>query len=317
VSKPTRILFVTDLHGSERAFMKFVNGISIYKANVAIIGGDLTGKLMIAVTKGPDGVYSLRFLDQDFVAASEEELNQILKRIRDSGYYPVMTSAAEKAKLDSNADYADETFQKLMKERLNSWIRILEERLKGLGVKVYMTGGNDDHFYVDDVLDASSLVVNAEGKVITIDDNHEMISTGYGNITPWKCPRDIPEEQLQTKMVTMADQVKDMSKCVFNIHVPPIGTTLDECPKLDTTVYPPRPILGQMTQGGSTAVRSVIEKYQPLVSLHGHIHESRGAEKLGKTMCLNPGSEYSEGILRGVLVNIEDSKLKSFQFVSG
>jgi len=166
-------------------------------------------------------------------------------------------------------------------------------------------------------LDSSSLVVNAEGRVITIDDSHEMISTGYGNMTPWKCPRDIPEEQLEAKMVAMAQNVKDPSNCVYNIHVPPIATLLDECPKLDTSVYPPRPLLGQMTQGGSTAVRKVIEKYQPLVSLHGHIHESRASDKLGKTICLNPGSEYSEGILRGVIVNLEDHKLKSFQFVSG
>jgi Icc-related predicted phosphoesterase len=317
LGKLTRILFVTDLHGSERSFMKFVNAIKIYKANVAIIGGDLTGKLMIAVTEDSNGGFHLRFLDQDYTPSSEAELNGLLKRIRDSGYYYIITSGEEKAKLDGDPEYADRVFQRLMQERLVSWIRILEERLKGQGIKVYMTGGNDDQFYVDEVLDSSSLVVNAEGRVIMIDDDHEMISTGYGNITPWKCPRDIPEEKLEAKIVDMADQVKNISKCVFNIHVPPIGTLLDECPKLDTSVFPPRPILGQMTQGGSTAVRKTIEKYQPLVGLHGHIHESRGADKLGKTVCLNPGSEYSEGILRSVLVNIEDNKLKSYQFVSG
>jgi Icc-related predicted phosphoesterase len=315
--RQTRIFFVTDLHGSERAFNKFVNAISIYKANVAIIGGDLTGKLMIAITKTPDGKFSMRFLDQNHVASSESELAELQKRIRDSGYYSIIVSDEEKNKIDTNQKYADEIFSKLMQERLVSWIRILEQKLASAGVKVYMTGGNDDQFYVDEVLDSSSLVVNAEGRVITIDDSHEMISTGYGNITPWKCPRDIPEDQLEAKIVAMSENVKDTANCVYNIHVPPISTLLDECPKLDTTVYPPRPILGQMTQGGSTAVRKVIQKYQPLVSLHGHIHESRGADKLGKTVCLNPGSEYSEGILRGVLVNLEDHKLKSYQFVSG
>jgi Icc-related predicted phosphoesterase len=315
--RQTRIFFVTDLHGSERAFNKFVNAIGIYKANVAIIGGDLTGKLMIAITKNSEGKYFIRFLDQSYVASSEAELAEIQKRIRDSGYYPVIVSDEEKAKIDTNSAYADEVFARLMQERLVSWIRTLEAKLKDAGVKVYMTGGNDDQFYVDNVLDSSSLVVNAEGRVITIDDSHEMISTGYGNMTPWKCPRDIPEDQLEAKMVAMAQNVKDPANCVYNIHVPPVATLLDECPKLDTMVYPPRPILGQMTQGGSTAVRKVIEKYQPLVSLHGHIHESRAADKLGKTVCLNPGSEYSEGILRGVIVNLEDHKMKSYQFVSG
>lgn len=315
--KQTRIFFVTDLHGSQRAFAKFVNGITIYKANVAIIGGDLTGKVMIAVTKTNNGMYSMTYLDQHFLLRSEEELAERVKRVKDLGYYPIIVSEEEKYKIDSDAKFADETFSRLMQERLVSWIRTMEEKLSSTGVKVYMTGGNDDQFYVDDVLESSSLVVNAEGRVIPIDDNHEMISTGYGNITPWKCPRDIPEDELEGKIVAMASKVQDLSNCVFNIHVPPIGTLLDECPKLDTSVYPPRPILGQMTQGGSTAVRKTIEKYQPLMSLHGHIHESRGADKLGKTVCLNPGSEYSEGILRGVLVNLEDHKMKSFQFVTG
>ncbi|RLG63511.1 hypothetical protein DRO02_06455 [archaeon] len=68
-----------------------------------------------------------------------------------------------------------------------------------------------------------------------------------------------------------------------------------------------------MTHAGSKSVRYVIEKYQPLVSLHGHIHESFGFCKIGRTYCVNPGSEYAEGILRAFLVEIDGKKVKRLQ----
>ena len=72
-----------------------------------------------------------------------------------------------------------------------------------------------------------------------------------------------------------------------------------------------------MGPGGSSAVRSAIEKHQPLLGLHGHIHESKGFVKIGRTFCVNPGSEYGEGILRGVIIDLEDGKVKNFLLTQG
>ncbi len=66
-------------------------------------------------------------------------------------------------------------------------------------------------------------------------------------------------------------------------------------------VPPPR----KRERFGSKAVRETIKKYQPEVGLHGHIHESRGAQKIGRTMCLNPGSDYSADLLRGAIVDFD------------
>jgi Icc-related predicted phosphoesterase len=68
---------------------------------------------------------------------------------------------------------------------------------------------------------------------------------------------------------------------------------------------------------GSTAVRNVIERHQPPLALHGHIHESRGEAKIGRTICLNPGSEYSDGVLRAVIVTLSETGVKGYQFMSG
>ena len=51
--------------------------------------------------------------------------------------------------------------------------------------------------------------------------------------------------------------------------------------------------------------------------IHGHIHESRGTFKLGKTLCINPGSEYTEGILRGSLIELRGGKVRSQQLTAG
>jgi Icc-related predicted phosphoesterase len=68
---------------------------------------------------------------------------------------------------------------------------------------------------------------------------------------------------------------------------------------------------------GSRAVRELVERHQPLLALHGHIHESKGITRIGKTTCVNPGSAYGEGVLDGAVVDIRDGKIRSCQLVSG
>ena len=73
----------------------------------------------------------------------------------------------------------------------------------------------------------------------------------------------------------------------------------------------------EMQPVGSTACRETIERYQPLLGLHGHLHESRGTFQLGRTLCINPGSEYSEGVLRGALIELEGGQVKNYQLTTG
>ena len=205
-----------------------------------------------------------------------------------------------------------------MIEQVRRWINIAEERLKGTGIKCYITPGNDDRFDIDQAFTESDYVINPEGKVVNIDKYHEMISTGFSNKTPWNTQREVTEEKLEEIIEEMASKVENMKNCIFNFHCPPYNTIIDVAPLLDETL---KPVVkgGQtiMVHVGSISVRKAIEKHQPLLGLHGHIHESRGVAKIGRTVCLNPGSEYTEGILRGVIVNLDKGKIKSYIFTSG
>ncbi len=155
-----------------------------------------------------------------------------------------------------------------------------------------------------------------EGRVVDVD-GWSMISTGWSNPTPWKTHREDTEEQLAERIEGIVREIPDPARAIFNLHCPPYKSGLDEAPAIDADLKllhggrALRPV-------GSTAVRQAIERHQPVLSLHGHIHESKGAIKIGKTLAINPGSAYEEGMLMGAIVQLDARKgVKSYQLVNG
>lgn len=313
-TKILRIYFATDVHGSEIVFRKFLRAADFYNADVLILGGDITGKQVVPITENPDGTYSVEWMQQNWKLQSQEELEKIRTRICDSGLYLYNMSPGE----DITDERAGRIFNQLISERLERFDELAEKYLRNSQVKCYITGGNDDPFIVEKILGHCDHFIWPEGKVVDIG-GYEMISTGYCNQTPWNTPRELKEEELRKKIETMVMELKDVQNSIWNIHVPPKDSGLDVCPKLDTSVYPPRPSVSETTSGGSQAVRELVEKHQPLIGLHGHIHESRGCVKMGKTLLINSGSEYGEGILRGAIINLarDKKRILSYQLVSG
>jgi Icc-related predicted phosphoesterase len=314
----TRIFFVTDVHGSDRCFRKFINAGKFYNASVLVLGGDITGKMIVPLVKQADGAYNCEFGGTQYTLKSQDQLNETIKTIKDSGFYPYTTTPEEFNELSAKPELVKALFKRLMRESIEGWMKLAEERLKGTGVSCYVSPGNDDFFEIDQALDSATYVINPEEKVVVVDGEHEMITLGYANHTPWNSPREVDEDVLQQKIDRMAVQVKDMRKTLFNLHVPPINTVIDQAPKLDANL---KPVISGgsivMISAGSTAVRSSIEKHQPLAGIHGHIHESRGVVKVGRTTCFNPGSEYNSGILKGLLLDIEKDQIKSYMLTSG
>jgi uncharacterized protein len=318
MSRRTTIFFATDIHGSERCFMKFINAAKFYQANVLILGGDITGKALVPIVRKSGGSYSASFLSQTATLQTEKELEDFEKQVRHAGAYPYRTTPEGMTALEGDRSLVDRLFTRLMVESVERWCEIADQRLRGSGVRCYIDAGNDDEPEIVAVLKHASYVEMPEGRVIAIDEEHEMISAGFANITPWHAPRDILDEDLGALIESMASKLRSPEKAVFNIHVPPYGTGLDIAPLLDESL---KPVIvgGDVTTGpvGSKAVRAAIERYQPLVTLHGHIHESRAVSKLGRTTSINPGSEYGDGILRAALVNLKGNKLQSYQLVTG
>ncbi len=321
--KLNRLFFATDIHGSERTYRKFINAGKFYEVNTLVMGGDISGKLMIPIIREGTGHYRATLQGTVQHITTEEELKQLQERLGLLGFYYKIMDEDEYKALSENPEAVNQLFHELARKRLTEWVDLAETRLKGTGIRCFVTGGNDDDPEVLEAIKGANResFIACEAQVVPIDEQHSMASVGFSNPTPWKTPREIPEEQLDEIIEGMCAQVKDFEHCIFNFHVPPLDSTLDLCPKLDWSTDPPTPITssGQIVfaGAGSPSVRKAIEKHQPMLGLHGHIHEAQGMVKIGRTTCVNPGSEYGEGILRGCLLTYADGKVEGFQMTSG
>jgi len=298
--------------------MKFLNAAKFYRADVLILGGDITGKMIVPIVEQSDGTFLAQFHGDQKVMKTRLESEELEKKIRSSGFYPYRTVPSEVEKLENEKGLRDDLFSKVMVENVGRWVSIAEQRLKGTDVKCYISPGNDDRFDIDSVLKSSTAILYPEGKVVLVDDDHEMITSAWTNYTPWHSPRETTEEHLAETFEGLAAKVERMDNCIFNLHCPPHDTPLDLAPEIDGTLKPvTKGGAINMIHVGSRAVRQVIEKYKPLLGLHGHIHESRGFTTIGRTLCVNPGSTYADGILLGALLNIEEKGVKSYLLTQG
>jgi uncharacterized protein len=314
----TRVFFCTDVHGSTVCFKKFINASSFYGADVLILGGDVTGKMVVPIARQTDGSYLTSFAGEEHRFSGEDEVRAFVKRTTNMGFYPKVMDEEEFRSIHASQDAQDALFSQLIRERLEEWIAYADEKLAGTGARVFAAPGNDDLFEVDELLEQSESIELLEMRVRRISDDHEIVTSGWSNKTPWNTEREATEEELADRLRGMLDQVQDMERCIFNLHVPPYDSKIDICPKLDDelrVVYSMgNPV---MAPAGSTAVRQAVERHQPLLGLHGHIHEGRGEAQIGRTLCLNPGSVYSEGVLNGVLLTLEDGRVRDHQFTQG
>ena len=311
----TRILFATDLHAGEQTYRKFLNSAAIYEADVLVLGGDLTGKVLAPIVRS-NGGFTASFVGNP-VAVGESGLDELEASFRKMGSYPVVVDPDEYERIRSDAEYRDALTERVMLDQVRAWLELAAERLGASGRPLFVTGGNDDPMSIEPIVESATYARNAESRVVMIDNRHPMISTGYGNQTPWACPRDTTEEELGIRIESVVALLDDVAPAIFNLHVPPYASSLDIAPRLDTRVSPPRAIPGETVPVGSHAVREAIERHQPMLALHGHIHESRGVVKIGRTTCVNPGSEYGEGVLRAAIIDVAEGEVLTAQLVTG
>src|SRR5215213_1085996 len=175
----------------------------------------------------------------------------------------------------------------------------------------------DDQFEVDEIISAARHVRLAEGKVVEFGE-FQMVSTGWANRTPWDTYREEDEDKLAERLRKMTSQVSALpERTIYNFHCPPYNSGIDDAPEITADMRPKD--AGRSTVPvGSTAVREVIEEGQPTLALHGHIHEARGNTRIGRTLCINPGSSYEQGQLLGAVVDLDGGKkVKRFVLTSG
>ena len=307
---------MTDIHGSEICWRKFLNAGPFYGADVVIVGGDVTGKAMVPIVER-GGHWEASLQDQLEVLQTEEDVRAFETRVMNRGYYPIRVSDEEYRHMQEDEDAVDKRFKEVMLEGTERWIAMADEKLKGKVHRVVVCPANDDMFEIDPILQSGHVVEFGGEEPLELE-GYQLLSYGWTNPTPWDTFRELPEEELGKRVDEIVAQVTDPGRTIFNFHAPPHGTGIDEAPALNADMSylaggrALRPV-------GSTSIKDAIQRVQPLLSLHGHIHESKGALRLGSTLVLNPGSSYEEGVLQGAIVTIDDKKrkVKSYQLVNG
>ena len=311
-----RIFFATDIHGSDVCWRKFLNAGAFHKADVLIMGGDMTGKAMVPITIG-SGSWRVTLQEQEHVLSTEDEVAGMEKRIRDRGYYPVRLTRDEVDAWSADPTLVDTRFKAEMLASVERWMALADERLAGKGTRCIVSPANDDIFEIDPIIDAAKLVALGESNLIDLD-GFSLVSTGWANPTPWNTFRELPEPELRARIDGLVANVPDKRRAIFNFHAPPFGSNLDNAPKIGADM---RYVSGgqALIPVGSHAIRDAILEYGPVLSLHGHIHEGRGAVKLGKTLSVNPGSTYEDGVLQAAIVDLDEKKaeVKRYLLING
>lgn len=315
--KMMRILYGSDFHGSDIVFRKFIASALQYKANVLVVGGDVTGKAMIPVIHQGGGRYSSTLFGGELNAATLDELEKVKKTISNVGFYPIVLEKDEAAELESDPAKMAARFEKEMCQRVREWMILAEEKLVPQKIDLYFMAGNDDLASIDQTVAEFKHVHDPDMKHFELEGGYELVGNSNANMTPWACARDIEEDELTKKMDTLAGMIQNPERTIAVLHVPPFGSGLDTCPELDKNLK----IITQggqvvMKSAGSTAVKAFIDKVQPMLTLHGHIHESPGHVRIGRTLAVNAGSEYAEGILKAAIINLENGKVKGHLLIS-
>jgi uncharacterized protein len=311
----TRLFYASDIHGSELLWRKFLGAAKFYDAEAAVMGGDLLGKAIVPIERRADGTFTADFLGDKREVREGKDLDELTAAIRFNGFYPWIASRDE---IERNAPDSEELFGKVARDEIRHWLDLAESKASANGSSnLFVMAGNDDPWYVDELLQASPAIVFCDDRIVRVGD-HEMISSSYANRTPWDSPRELDEDALYERLKRLADQLEDPERAIFNLHVPPHSSHLDQAPDLKPDLTP-RYSGGQpvMKPVGSRAVRQLIEEVQPLLALHGHIHESKGETRIGRTLALNSGSEYNTGRLHGAVVTLGGDRVVSHQFVVG
>jgi Icc-related predicted phosphoesterase len=313
----TRLFYAGDVHGSRVCWKKFVNAAAHYPADALVMGGDLTGKGLVPILREGDGTYRARVIGEQRVARTAEELDQMQGAISTSGMYPLIVDQEEARLLAADGRRRERALEKALLDELRLWVEFADERLAGTDTRAYVIPGNDDHWSIDPVLAAGTSVVACDEE-LTMVGPHEMISLGYANRTPWKTERELDEEEIYARLKRLVDQLEAPRRAIFNVHVPPRDSSLDTAFEVDEELrYVTKGGRPHEVPTGSLAVRQIIEETQPLLSLHGHIHESKGVTTIGRTVAINPGSDYGSGHLDGCLVHLAPERVVNQYLVSG
>ena len=136
-----RIFFATDIHGSETCWKKFLNSGEHYKADVVILGGDMTGKALVPIVDDGGGRWHATLLENRNELEGEDAVREFEEAVQRRGYYPFRTTPEELAALSASEEKWHALFDQHMIGTVERWMGMADERLAGKGIRVFVCPG--------------------------------------------------------------------------------------------------------------------------------------------------------------------------------
>ncbi|MBI2108495.1 metallophosphoesterase [Candidatus Woesearchaeota archaeon] len=220
------------------------------------------------------------------------------------------------------------TLQETVKTQKDFLEKFMIPLLEKANKQVFLIMGNDDFRINEAILENNNIknIHYINKKSLKINKKFNIAGYGFVNPTPFRLkdwekdegfdsakPTPLFPEEIRTadreKGTIIGDlgnlgKLSNPKNTIYVIHTPPFNTKLD--------------VITDGTHVGSRAVRQFIEEEQPLLTLHGHIHESprisgSWRDNIGKTICINAGSSYPENRLNAVIIDLES--LKNIKYI--
>lgn len=316
MSERLRLFIASDCHGSDRCFRKVVRGLSFYRADLAVIAGDLAPKDLVVIKRDGNG-HLARAAGASTSTPIAEPLDVFRKRLADAGCLTVLTpdEADPLTGRGSRKDW-QYLFDGAFTRKLDEWRSFAERELGTGAARLLWVPGNDDAHWMDQQLENAPFF-NLELRAFKHGNDLHFAGMGGSNPTPWDTPREYAESEIALRLDRLVERSSG-DGMIAVIHVPPHASGLDSAPALKSDLsyemIMGNPVLKPV---GSTAVRAFIERVQPLLVLSGHVHEARGSTRIGRTLCVNPGSLYYSGVLLGCIIEIQNRQIVSVEFTEG
>lgn len=313
------LFYAGDVHGSERCFLRFVNAARFYGVRTLVLGGDITGKVLVPIVR--QGLtWRCEFLGRQECLRTEAEVAKMERRIRMSGQYPYVCDVDDFQRLMADEGYRRHVFERVMRAAVERWLELAEERLEGAGVRCCIMPGNDDGFFVDEALEGSRVVVNHDGCAVWLDDRFQMLGCSWSNPTPWRSPREEPPgggagaaprpgrghgrgaaraPEPQLPRAPARERARPGPRAARGPLRLPRGRRAPDGAGREHG----RPPAHREDAAGAVAARA-----------RARVAGDRQAEA---SLCVNPGSDYAGGVLKGCLVTLRPGQVLGFQLVEG
>ena len=263
--------FCSDLHGQPNRYRALFRLIEEERPSAVFLGGDLL----------PSGLSALTTLDLDHVDFVNKFLLPHMSGLRDElgeGYPRVFV-------ILGNDDSRSEEASVIACGAKGVWEYVHDRRVSFLGFDVYGYACVPPTPFLFKDWEKYDVSRYVDPGCVSPEDGHRSIP--------------VPENQIrhatiQNDLANLVGQ-RDVANTIFLFHAPPYKTNLDRA-ALDGKMIDYVPLDVHV---GSIAIERFVRDRQPLVTLHGHVHESArltGAwsERIGRTHCFSAAHDGPE-----------------------